>query len=390
MTNLSHGRLASRKRICSTGAPARKLSMADIFFKCTGCGQNLLIEDTAVGQTYDCLECGGQMTIPAPVSEVECTGCGQSLKVAAGMPGESVRCPNCREPVTVPSEERPRVKLKGEGVPPPLPVAAAAGAGAAECPSCHAPVMAEAVICVQCGLNLQTGKKMTAGTVTASREEIREQKESRQKLIKNIVLIVVVVGILAFALPRLWDVFFPPAPQYARPAPVATPAVAKSEKPATPAVPIPGPMPGMPGMPGMLGMPPRPPGQTAAVAVAAAPTVPPGPMMPPGFAMPMPPGGPTSPPVTMIAPAPVTNVVVTPPSPPPKPPPVLLTADDLRKLGPLEKLAVAGTTYKNVRWTRVSLTEAFFFHSGGAASVPIVKLLPALKEQYAFEPPKHE
>ncbi len=70
----------------------------------------------------------------------------------------------------------------------------------------------------------------------------------------------------------------------------------------------------------------------------------------------------------------------------PSRPPLLITPEDLQDLGPLEKLTVGGTTYENVRWTRVSPVEVFFFHRGGAASVPVQQLLPALKEQFNFEP----
>jgi hypothetical protein len=280
--------------------------------------------------------------------------------------------------------------------------------------------VADAVICIQCGLNLKTGKKVVAATTTASRFASADAKAAKGKLIKNVLLVLLAAGIFAFAGPRLWHTIVgEPRPQYARPAPqpTPTPATPAAGQPQPPPVMAPGMPAGMPLPPGMM-MPPGAPGmtsppvaqrppETSPPAPAAPVPPPPGLMMPPlppgqtgAVAMmpgyPFPPGMPLPPGMTAAPPAatrPVeTNVVadLTPPAPPPKPPPPLLTAEDLQKLGPLEKLTVEGTTYQNVRWTRVSPREAFFFHSGGAASVSIPKLLPALKEQYHFEPPKHE
>ncbi len=384
-------RRAGRNRACIGRAnlfhcyTSEALIMADIFFKCTACGQNLLIEETGVGLTYDCLHCGHQMVVPPPGDEVECENCRQTLKVARGMEGESVRCPHCGGTVTVPTEDRPRVKLKSESAPPPLPTAMPA-ATPSECPSCHAPVMADAVICIQCGLNLKTGQKHATATASAGRTTNRAAQEARAKLIKNLVLVAVVVGIFAFAIPRLWDVFFPPRPQYAQQPlpvtknkPVTSPAKPPTKMPMLP--PMPGPMP--PPMAPKLPAPSTNARPAAATPVVARPPMPPGPPLP--MLPPMPPPN--------VAPPAATAKVVTPPKPPPapvKPPSPLLTAEDLQKLGPLKTLTVDGITYENVRWTRVSPWEAFFFHQGGAASVLITKLLPALKEQYHYAPPKHE
>ena len=78
------------------------------------------------------------------------------------------------------------------------------------------------------------------------------------------------------------------------------------------------------------------------------------------------------------------------PSMPPRRPPRPLTLEHLRKLGPLERLTVDGTTFEDVTWTRVSRSTVSFLHRSGASSIPIVELLPALKQQYHFEPPAQE
>ncbi len=342
--------------------------MADVFFKCHACGNNLLVEETGVGQAYDCLHCGQSLIIPVPAGEVACAGCRQTLKIPDGMEGQSVRCPNCRQPVRVPGA-RQQVKLKASPV-------ANVTAGS-ECPSCHAPVPADAVICIQCGMNLKTGQKVATATASTSRASAGAAKKSEGKSAWYWVKVGFALLFLVFAVRKLWRNVFPPAPQYSQRAPVVAspPDSAPQPPPATPAPPTP--------TAASPTLPPGPPG----------PMMPPGPMpvmptvgAPPGF-----PAGATPPPAvpaTELAAAPSETVSAAPE--PPKPPPLLITPEDLQHLGPLEKLTVGGTTYENVRWTRVSPVEVFFFHRGGAASVPIVALMPALKQQYHFEPPERE
>jgi len=69
--------------------------------------------------------------------------CGKVLSVPDGMGGQAAKCPDCGVDVQVPD---------GPGL------------LARECPECGSALAAEAVICVECGYNLDTGEHMRAAS----------------------------------------------------------------------------------------------------------------------------------------------------------------------------------------------------------------------------------
>lgn len=100
--------------------------------------------------------------------KVTCT-CGQSFKAKDELAGKRARCPKCSQPLVIPAPsvddeftleapvDVPKYNplediLADEGV-----KHAATGP---VCPSCSEPVSPGAVICIQCGFNLQTGEKV--------------------------------------------------------------------------------------------------------------------------------------------------------------------------------------------------------------------------------------
>lgn len=101
--------------------------------------------------------------------KVSCT-CGQTFKAKDHLAGKRVRCPKCSSPLVIPAPETDELTLeapvdvpkynplddilKEEGV-------KEAHAGPS-CPNCTEPISPTAVICVQCGFNLQTGEKVSA------------------------------------------------------------------------------------------------------------------------------------------------------------------------------------------------------------------------------------
>lgn len=107
--------------------------------------------------------------------KVSCS-CGQSFNAKDELAGKRVRCPKCKNPLQIPAAAAPPAAdlddfqlapaaevpkynplediLQDEGV-----KAAATGP---VCPSCSEPINPSAVLCVQCGFNLQTGEKITA------------------------------------------------------------------------------------------------------------------------------------------------------------------------------------------------------------------------------------
>lgn len=101
--------------------------------------------------------------------KVACT-CGQTFKAKDELAGKRVRCPKCSQPLIIPAPELDDLKLEAPVERPkynPLDdLLAEEGVKSAPtgpvCPSCSEPVSPTAVLCVQCGFNLQTGEKIHA------------------------------------------------------------------------------------------------------------------------------------------------------------------------------------------------------------------------------------
>lgn len=95
--------------------------------------------------------------------------CGQSFAAKDQLAGKVVKCPKCAQPLRIPQpKQKPPAPQQ-----PPAPAAGGLSdlfdeAGmtghaqddykGARCPSCNAPLAHNATLCVECGLNLQTGK----------------------------------------------------------------------------------------------------------------------------------------------------------------------------------------------------------------------------------------
>ncbi|MFN0055141.1 MAG: HEAT repeat domain-containing protein [Planctomycetales bacterium] len=82
-------------------------------------------------------DAAGLLTVPC--------GCGKKLRVKAEYAGRKVKCPACQQPVMVP-----------------VPAAKEAAPEEKTCPDCLASVPAKMVLCVHCGLDFRTGKKLGA------------------------------------------------------------------------------------------------------------------------------------------------------------------------------------------------------------------------------------
>lgn len=79
-----------------------------------------------------------------------CPHCAEGVLLDESYAGEEIACPLCSGRVRVPS---PSEAGHGE---------VAAEAGGETCPNCRAPLESEAMICVACGYNNQTGSVMSA------------------------------------------------------------------------------------------------------------------------------------------------------------------------------------------------------------------------------------
>jgi hypothetical protein len=102
---------------------------------------------------------------------VSCAACGRHLKVKDDFRGKKVKCLDCGAAITVPGGAEPdRPQPYITEVQPAVPRAVSdtgvqaavprpAGQVAA-CPRCNHPLSAGAVICIECGFNLKTGKQL--------------------------------------------------------------------------------------------------------------------------------------------------------------------------------------------------------------------------------------
>lgn len=90
-----------------------------------------------------------------------CSHCGHSVAVATAHAGKRGKCPKCGGIIEIPAAaaESPRAE-------PPVSTPAAAPPQHT-CPSCQATLKPAAVICVNCGLDLRTGKKLPGAAAPA-------------------------------------------------------------------------------------------------------------------------------------------------------------------------------------------------------------------------------
>lgn len=108
--------------------------------------------------------------------------CGRSFSVPDNLAGKAVKCPQCKQPLRVPQvQEAPAgsapVTSGLEGLLDEAGLTAVEdGYEGQHCPGCNAPVADNAVICVECGLNLETGRFVKGILPTSSKQETQKAK----------------------------------------------------------------------------------------------------------------------------------------------------------------------------------------------------------------------
>ncbi len=115
-----------------------------IEFTCPTCGKVLKLRDEAAGKRGRCPYCKGVITVPeSPMDE------GDLIEI---VPADAPKKP--------PALSKPAVAKPPPPAIPPKPVQPQATPAARVCPGCKQPLAEKAVICINCGLNLKTGKKL--------------------------------------------------------------------------------------------------------------------------------------------------------------------------------------------------------------------------------------
>jgi uncharacterized Zn finger protein (UPF0148 family) len=137
--------------------------------------------------------------------------CGQSFAAKDEMAGKAVRCPKCKQPLKIPGgpSQRPAGPAQGgaggRGQAPAAggaPAAAAAAGGdlgdlfdelgleapaptetGHPCPSCGRPMKQGAVLCVNCGFNLQTGQRVASEAPPPPPEEAAHGASAAEAMI---------------------------------------------------------------------------------------------------------------------------------------------------------------------------------------------------------------
>ncbi len=111
--------------------------------------------------------------------------CGQILKVPDQMAGKTGKCPKCKTAIKIPAPKQ-RATAKSSGTRPTAPPAEDPGLSALDalfeeagltqktgpvCPDCGAEVKPGAILCTNCGYNLQTGEKLATQLRRKSKKE---------------------------------------------------------------------------------------------------------------------------------------------------------------------------------------------------------------------------
>lgn len=136
--------------------------MAIRVFECPQCHEMLAAEGPADEFSVECSGCHTAVLVRAGGAPKTCT-CGAELMFGAGIrPGVSIPCPQCSAPVTAPGEIMaakvlPRLDAPADG--PKLRLKSGSTTGR-PCPSCKTMVAEDVVLCMNCGLDFRTGKKI--------------------------------------------------------------------------------------------------------------------------------------------------------------------------------------------------------------------------------------
>lgn len=110
-----------------------------------------------------------------------CGNCNASFKAKDSLAGKKVKCPKCKSPMLIPNPSTAVVVAGGRGMTTYDPIAdlldeanvktATRGAG---CPECGSEIQPGAVICVDCGLDFETGVQLKTKSGSGGSSEIED------------------------------------------------------------------------------------------------------------------------------------------------------------------------------------------------------------------------
>lgn len=200
------------------------------------CGKSIAAPSKFAGKKVKCPSCKQPLVVPSKNGKsasgkgkssangssssirASCS-CGKSFKAPAKAAGKKVRCPACKQPVKIPGSKKSAAKVgvaasksaADEGVGSLLDeVGFQRAGGSGRCPECKEDLMEDAILCVACGYNLETGKMIRSKVKQADEEEeddgvapdhvasAEPGKKGGSKMILLLVLLLGLAGAVAF------------------------------------------------------------------------------------------------------------------------------------------------------------------------------------------------
>ena len=101
--------------------------------------------------------------------KVSCS-CGQSFSAKKELQGQAILCPKCHQPLTI-GAAAPKTAKSQDGMDDLFEEVGLKEVKGQRCPQCRAAVGQNAVLCVECGYNLQTGTKIAGAKIAKSGEQ---------------------------------------------------------------------------------------------------------------------------------------------------------------------------------------------------------------------------
>ena len=182
----------------------------------------LVVDERGAGKQINCPKCSGAITIPilipkpvqatgkadAPISFF-CPQCGKNIVVGAEEAGHKVFCPQCGKDIITPNQSGEPFVVVGERQEPEQPKifprshSSSAAITKKQCPKCQHEVEAEAVICVNCGFNLRTGRWL--GAPTTLPEHLFSYSNLRRFAIPLTIVFLLLLGCLCWGVSKVKD-----------------------------------------------------------------------------------------------------------------------------------------------------------------------------------------
>lgn len=151
--------------------------MADpIKFKCPSCDKKIGVRAEYAGKKVRCPQCKAAMRVPSPRPKRSATGApiaAGSGSSSSGLSGSGMSLADLAAMEANAEVEIKQLSAKAASQPSSQRVA-----GGKECPECAASVKPEAVICVHCGHNFESGKKLKTKKDSKMGKAMRSVAES--------------------------------------------------------------------------------------------------------------------------------------------------------------------------------------------------------------------